>query len=354
MLLAPEFNVIRLAVVGAGLIGRRHIEAIATVRSATLCAVAEPHEGTRAQLTTAAPVHASFDALMAAERPDGLVLATPNAAHAPQALAAIAAGIPVLIEKPITATVAEGRRVVAAAEAAGVPLLVGHHRRHNSIVVAAKAAIAAGRLGQITAAHTQFWLYKPDDYFAADWRRMPGGGPVMINLIHEVDVLRHLVGEVVEVMAMTSNAVRGHAVEDAAAVLLRFANGALGTLSASDATSAPWSWELTSGENPAYPQTNETSTTIGGTAGSLAIPANRLWCHPHERSWWAPIRGETLPADRRGDPLVRQIEHFCDVIAGRDAPLVSGRDGLAALAIVEAILESARQARPVSLPPADA
>jgi predicted dehydrogenase len=81
------------------------------------------------------------------------------------------------------------------------------------------------------------WLLKkPDDYFNVAWRRERGGGPILINLVHDIDSLRFICGEIVEVQASTSNKVRGFGVEDTAALLLKFANGAIGTVTVSDAT----------------------------------------------------------------------------------------------------------------------
>ena len=118
-------------------------------------------------------------------------------------------------------------------------------------MAAAKAAIDAGTLGRIAAVSAHFLLYKPQDYFAPAWRRAKGAGPVFINLIHDLDLLRHLIGEVAEVQAMKSNALRGFEVEDSAAMILRFESGAIGTITLSDSAVAPWSWEFAAGENPA-------------------------------------------------------------------------------------------------------
>jgi len=225
-----------------------------------------------------------------------------------------------------------------------VPLIVGHHRRHNPIVAAAHAAIAAGRLGRIVAAHAQFWLIKPESYFDAVWRRRPGAGPVLINAIHDIDLLRHLCGEIVSVQAIESAAVRGLEVEDTAAAVLAFASGAIGTITASDTVAAPWSWEMTAGENPAYPRTDQHCYLIGGTHGSLSLPEGRLWRHPGSRGWWEPIASEALDV-APADPLPRQFAHFCAVIRGDAKPLVSGRAGLAALRIIDALKSAARTGR---------
>jgi predicted dehydrogenase len=340
---------VRLAIAGAGLIGRRHAAAIATFPRARLVGIADPlPEARRFAADIDVPWFTTLEALLAESGAEGVIVATPNALHVAGGLACIEAGLPLLVEKPLAADVAGGRRLVEAALAAEVPLAVGHHRRHNPIIASAKALIEAGELGAVTAAHVTAWFRKPEPYFDAVWRREPGGGPLAINLIHEVDLLQHLCGPVAAVQAMTSNARRGFAVEDTAAVLLRFASGALGTIALSDAIAAPWSWELTARENPAYPATTETAMWIGGTGGSLAIPNLALWQHPGEPSWWAPITA-TTPVVAHADPLICQIEQFAAVIRDGAAPLVSGADGLAALAVVAAIGEAAAAGRAVDV-----
>ncbi|MFX6226176.1 Gfo/Idh/MocA family oxidoreductase, partial [Acinetobacter baumannii] len=81
-------------------------------------------------------------------------------------------------------------------------------------------------------------------YFELDWRRRAGGGPVLINLIHEIDLIRFVCGEIEAVLAVTSNTVRGFEVEDGAAVILRLVGGALVTVNVSDTAAAPWSWDM--------------------------------------------------------------------------------------------------------------
>jgi len=169
---------------------------------------------------------------------------------------------------------------------------------------------------------------------------MPGGGPILLNLIHEVDNLRYLVGDVTAVQAMTSNTTRGFPVEDTAAMVLRFANGALGTFLLSDTAGSARSWEQTSRENTDYPAyADEDAYVIAGTTGSLAVPTMRLKVFPGTRSWYAPFETSTLAVDRT-DPLANQVEHFAAVIRG-EAPIVSGRDGLDTLRVTEAISEAA-------------
>ena len=340
---------VKLAVAGAGLAGLQHIAAIGQVEEVELAAVADPDATQLAALDEGVARYASPQEMLNAMRPDGVIVATPNHLHAAHGLACVAAGVPALIEKPIAADTATAEPLVAAAEAGGVPLLIGHHRRHNPLVAAAHEVIAGGELGRLTALHSQTWLIKPDDYFRAEWRRRRGAGPVFINLIHDIDLLRHLCGEIAGVRAVSSNAVRGFEVEDTAAVLLEFQNGALGTMSVSDTVVAPWSWELTARENPAYPATTETCYWIGGTRGSLSLPNLTLWQSPGARSWWAPIAGAKLVFEFGGHSLIRQVRHFAAVIRGHEQPLVAGRDGLESLTAVEAVKRSAESGRRVQL-----
>ena len=320
----------RIAVIGAGLIGRRHVEHVRA--EAKLAAVVDP----------VAPEadHADVEAMLRAVRPDAAIVATPNALHAEHALACIALGVPVLVEKPIADTVEAAESIVAAGEAAGVPVLVGHHRRYNPIVRAVRHAICDGRLGEIVAAHTACWLAKPPDYFDAAWRREPGAGPILINLIHDIDLLRHYCGDVVAVQGMEACG-RGFAVEDTAVATLRFASGALGTVTLSDRIAAPWSWELTAGENPAYPHTREAATWIGGTRASLSVPDLALWHHEGEPSWWSEILREELAREPDKDPLAAQVRHLADVALRGAVPLVSGREGLMTLRTTLAVKRAA-------------
>ncbi len=331
---------VRIAVAGAGLIGRRHIEEVQKSRSAELAAVVDP--APPAQFGAA--VYPSLAELFAAGRPDGVILATPNQMHVLGGLACVEAGIPVIVEKPVGDTVESATRLVEAAEAAKVPLLTGHHRQYSPIMTKAREVVRSGVLGPIVAVTGSALFYKPDDYFdvGGGWRRQPGGGPILLNLIHEVNNLMSLVGDIVSVQAMTSNATRGFPVEDTAAMVFRFANGALGTFLLSDTAASARSWEQTSRENADYPTyPDEDAYLIAGTTGSLAIPTMRLKVFGGWRSWYSPFETSTLDIDRT-DPLANQIEHFAAVIRGEAEPIVSGRDGLNTLRVTEAVSEAGR------------
>ncbi|WP_315836257.1 Gfo/Idh/MocA family oxidoreductase [Bradyrhizobium prioriisuperbiae] len=338
----------RIGIAGAGLIGKKHIELVQASADCRLAGIADPSPQAK-EVAEANNVtwYADHRALLDTEKPDGLIIASPNALHVAMAMDCIDRGVPALIEKPVADQVDAGRRLLAAVERTGIPMLVGHHRRHNPRIKAVRDAVAEGRLGTLTAVVGLWLLKKPDGYFDVGWRKEAGGGPILINLVHDIDNLRFICGEIVEVQAQTSNAVRGFAVEDTAALLLRFANGALGTVTLSDATPAPWSWELSSGENPTYPKNDQPCYLLAGTRGSLAVPDLDVWSYPGKDGWYERLQAAPLPTPDT-DPLVEQLRHFLAVIDRRETPLVSVADALGTLAVVEAVKEAARSGGRVS------
>jgi predicted dehydrogenase len=336
----------RIAVAGAGYIGQAHIEALLASPRCELSAIVDPSPAASAVAArTGVPLYATLDELITRDRPDGVVLATPNALHVPQGLQCIAAGLPALLEKPLATTVAEGQQLVDAVARTGARVLVGHHRAHSPIMAKARHVVASGQLGRLVAVMGSATFLKPDHYFEdGPWRREPGGGPVLLNMIHEVHNLRMLCGEIAEVQAFASNAVRGFAVEDTVAINLRFASGVLGSFLLSDTAACARSWEQTSQENPAYPSyDDEDCYVVTGTNGSLSVPTLRLktYPRPEERSWWKPFEVGVVGLVRE-DPIRRQMEHFGAVVRGEAQPLVGAQDGLANLRVTEAIVQAAR------------
>ncbi|WP_083897498.1 Gfo/Idh/MocA family protein [Azospirillum sp. B506] len=335
----------RLAVIGAGAIGRLHIDVLLKGDATSigrLVAIADPAEAARVfAAERGIPWFADHLAMLDEVCPDGAVIATPNAAHAPVALACMARGVAVLVEKPIAETVEAARAIAEASRRTGVPVLVGHHRRHNPVIRAAKAAIADGLIGMPTIATVAATFLKPDSYFTVDWRRQTGeGGPILINLIHEIDLLRFLLGEIDGLQAMRSNAVRGFAVEDTAAVLLRLRNGALATLSLSDATASPRNWDLASGEIPSLARHPVETHFLSGTGGSLALPSLEYWSYAGERGWHVPMTRGRLSGEA-ANPYVNQLRHFVRVIRGEEEPIVGADDATRTLTATLAVHQAA-------------
>lgn len=343
---------LQIAVAGVGLIGRRHVQLIQESESCELSAIVDPAPGAADFAREAGvPIYPTLTDLFTTAHPDGVIVATPNSLHVENGLECVKHGVPVLVEKPIADSVEEAVRLVEAAEA-GVPLLVGHHRRHSPVLEKAREIVQDGTLGPVVAIMGSALFYKPDHYFdEGPWRREVGGGPILINMIHEVDSLRWLCGEIVALQAFSSDVTRGFPVEDTVSVNLRFEGGALGTFLLSDTAASARSWEQTSHENTSYPHyPDEDCYLIAGTRGSLAIPNLRLKVYTGERSWWKPFHEDVIDVDRV-DPLARQLEHFCSVIRGETPPLVSGWDGLQTLRVTLAIYEATQTRRAVHLPP---
>jgi predicted dehydrogenase len=343
---------VRIAVAGAGYIGRAHMDAALASSSVQLAAIVDPLPSVASLATQhGIPHYASLAELFANEDTAshyGVILATPNSLHLAHAITCMDAGVPCLLEKPITPTVLEAEALLAHQAKTGATMLIGHHRAHSPIMAAARAVIDSGKLGKLgklVAVMGSALFVKPDHYFEdSPWRRQAGGGPILINMIHEVHNLRMLCGEITQVQALTSHAGRGFAVEDTVAINLRFSNGALGIFLLSDCAASARSWEQTSRENATYPSyDDEDCYVISGTHGSLSIPTMHMksYAQDEDRSWWKPFEVSTVAA-QRSDPIAHQMEHFAKVVRGEAAPLVSAFDGMQNLLITEAIVQSAK------------
>jgi len=339
---------LRIAVLGAGLIGHRHIQTILSLPEvAELAAVADPGaEPAQLQLGGAAWFE-DTRAMLDEVKPEAVIIATPNDLHAQQGLLCCARGIHFLVEKPVTATLEEAAELVRAVEQSGVKTLVGHHRRYLASVEEARRVIAAGELGALVAASVMWATRKPDDYFKVDWRIRTGGGPLLINAIHEVDLLRHLCGEVRMVSGLQSHAARGFAVEDTAAALFQFDNGCMGTLILTDAGLSPWTIEQGSEENPNFPHSGQNAYRLVGTKGSLELPVLRSWGPriPGEIGWNKPLTSTDIALPYH-DPYQAQLRHFQRLIRLGETPMISVLDGANTLAATLAVAHSSSQGRP--------
>ena len=291
--------------------------------------------------------------MFAKDKPDGVILATPNQMHVDGGLECVAAGVPVIVEKPIGDSVESAVRLVEAGEAAGVPVLTGHHRNYSPIMAKARELVQSGALGSVVAVVGTALFYKPDDYFetGGGWRRQPGGGPILLNLIHEVNNLLSLVGDIVRVQAVTSNATRGFPVEDTAAMIFTFANGALGTFLLSDTAASPRSWEQTSQENKSYDSYSGRGLLPHRRHPGLAVGADHAaeGLRRCSRSWWEPFTIDGRAASSAPTRWRIRSTHFADVIRGEAQPICSGRDGLKTLLVVDAVIEAARTGLPVDV-----
>ena len=345
---------LKIVVAGAGVIGRRHMALIQQNPRARLCAVVDPAPGAGA--VAAANGVPLFDSLsdffaLSDMKAQGVILATPNQQHVRGAFECLQHFTPALIEKPLADNFDDVVALRAALQFRAVPVLVGHHRRHSAVLIEAQRVIASGELGRIVSVNSSALFCKPDSYFNEGlWRKRAGGGPLLTNLIHEIDNIRFLCGsscgDIVAVQAMASNSVRGFEVEDSAAITLRFENGSLGSLILSDAAAAPRSWEQTSGDDPAYARyADQDSCFVAGTLGSIASPTLQRWQVKGEGSWNEAMRADTSSATSTAtavDPLARQLDHFCDVIEGRCPPKVTVDDAARSLSVTLAVIKAAQ------------
>ena len=340
----------KIALLGAGLIGREHAELMASHRDVSIAGICDPSpEAAALAERLGVPHRTDYLAMLDEMRPDGAIIALPNQLHAPAALACIERGIACLIEKPIAENLASAARIADAAERKDVPVLVGHHRRHSPDIRAAKRAIDAGELGELVAVNGMTLFDKPGNYFDMEWRTKLGGGVLLINLIHDIDALRHLVGEIHSLRAFTSNARRGFEVEDTASISIRFVNGVLGSFVISDNAVSPWAWEYTSGEALYHPAQPGPCLFLAGRKAALSVSDMYLWRHANESEHWQ----HPLVREYRGAPgaptYVRQLDHFLAVIRREEKPLINARDGMATLAATLAVGRAAREDRAVTL-----
>lgn len=340
----------RLALIGAGAIGQRHLRALEGTRTAEVVALVDsnPAVGDIAQRINV-PLFDDVRTMLDSVAPSGVIVATPTEHHLAPTLAALDAGCHVLVEKPITASVDEADRVVEAASAAGRHVLVGHQRRYYQSVHRAREILRDGTLGQLVAVSGQWCVRKHDSYYAPDWRKRWQAGPVLTNLIHEVDYLRYMVGEITAVSAEVGSPVQGFEKEDVAAFVLRFENGALGSFILSDQADSPWAWEFATGENAICPPTGQNCIRFAGTKGALDFPNLRLWQSDDAAPSWMSVKSATDVETEMTDAYIAQIDHFAQVIAGTASPRITAEDARATLRVTQAVLEAARSGRRVTV-----
>ncbi len=341
---------INISIVGTGLMGFQHIKAISKSKKANLHSIVDiSNNAKKLSNEYKIPLYSDVSSLLKSNQPDAVIVATPNQLHEKHTISFLKKKIPVLLEKPISDNIKSAKKIIISSKKNKIPLLIGYHRRHNAIVSKVKTIIRSGKLGNIVSANVLCWLYKHKEYFKESWRTSRGGGPLGINLVHDIDMICYLLGSISHVQAFTTNKNRKFKVEDTATVSLIFESGALCTLNISDTIVAPWSYELTAGENPAYPVTNQSAYMIGGTKGSIQFPNLKYWFYKKERSWWNKIFLKSDINKKDDNTLVNQIDHFSDVVLKKVKPKVNGNDGLNSLKIFAAITKSAKTGKKIKI-----
>ncbi len=339
---------INIGLIGAGNIRDTHARAAKAIPGLRIGAVDAPTLE-RARRLAARHGAIAFDTLhgLLSHRPlDMVAIGSPSGLHAEQGIAAARQGLHVLVEKPIDVTTARTDALIEEAERAGVTLGVIFQDRLKPDVQRLKALVDAGRLGAPILATAAVKWYRPPSYYRdSRWRgtrALDGGGALINQGIHTVDLLLWLFGPVRRVFAKAAAKLHAIEVEDTAVAVLEFANGALSTLVA--ATSA----------YPGYSRRIEL-TGANGTVildGDTLSAIDLLDASAEERGLMsAGVHGSTVSA---ASPVVadasahqRVFEDFLRAIAERSAPCCDGRSARASVALVEAIYMSAGTDRPV-------
>lgn len=328
---------VRLAVVGAGAMGQNHIRLIQENPDAKLVAIVDAFEGAKTIAEKeGVPFYKEVKEMLEEVIVDGVIIVTPNHLHLSIARTIIQKGIPVLIEKPISDDLEDAKNFAKEAGILNVPLLIGQHRRYNPFVNQAKKIIENEELGKLTVASFHYMIYKNDSYFDIEWRRKKGAGPILVNLVHDVDLLRYLIGEIDAVQGMSSSAARGFETEDSAVVNVSFKSGTLASLTISDATASPWNWEATAREDVQYRPFDADAYFIGGTKGALSLPRLHQFSYAKEPSWHQPLQMQIQPVDPQL-PHKMQLKHFIQVVLGKEQPIVTPDDNIKTLETLMAI-----------------
>ena len=334
---------IGFGIVGAGMVARYHATAIERTPGARLVAICRADRA-RAEECAAqfgVPCLTEYEALLARNDIQAVCICTPSGLHAEQAIAAARAGKHVLVEKPMALTLADADAMIAACEQNGVRLGVALQRRTDPTFQRVYAAVGAGQLGRLVLGMVSVPYLRAQSYYdSAAWRgtwALDGGGALMNQGIHLIDLLLWLMGDGVEVWASAATLAHAIEVEDCVAATLRFANGALGSVVATTAAAT------------GFPHRVE----IYGDRGGLQIEGEQVV------RWEGAGRPADEGANIAAAPAVtagagasptgigavghtRLLADFTNAIRdGRD-PLVTGREGRRSLALVLAIYDSAR------------
>jgi UDP-N-acetyl-2-amino-2-deoxyglucuronate dehydrogenase len=338
---------IRFALAGCGRISKNHVEAIKKhAKDADLVAVCdvEPAALEAAKTATGARGFARYEDLLESSDADVVILATPSGLHCEQTVRAAEDGKHVITEKPMATRWQDGKRMVAACDAAGVRLFVVKQNRRNATLQMLKRAIDQNRFGRIYMAAINVFWNRPQEYYdAGKWRGTWefDGGAFMNQASHYVDLFDWLIGPVESVQAYTATLERNIQVEDTGVMAVRWRSGALGTMSVTMLT---------------YPKNLEASITVLGEKGTvrlggLAVNEIQHWEFADKRPEDATVKEasyETTSVYGFGHPLY--YENVIKTLRGEAEPETDGREGLKTLEILIATYLAARDGQRVTLP----
>ena len=315
----------RILVVGGGLIGIRHLRAVQAHAACELVGLVDPNMSIQSNVPRFAKVGDVKGPV------DGVIIATPTHLHASHGIEAAERGWHMLIEKPVSETLESAKKLEMVLRSKNIRALVGHHRRYHAVVQQLKACLEDGLIGQVVNVSVLWAMRKPDIYFEGNWRT-DGGSPVMINLVHDIDTLRFVIGEITQTVALKGRSRRESTRVESGAIALAFENGAVGTITFSDTTPSPWGFEAGTGENPNIGTTKQDMMWITGTKGAISFPSMTVWKGTDWGTSAKPVAFE--PAQNTRTPMEAQLDHFVDVING-DEPLINVADAASTLAIAQ-------------------
>lgn len=343
---------VRLAIIGLGMIGKVHVRAVAHISDCELVAVSDTDRSREEIIEGSKTIfYSDYQKMIEKEVLDGVVIALPNEAHERVGSACAAKGLHILVEKPIAQSVEAAVKLVDSAAINNVKLLVGHHRRFNSLIEATREIIQSGELGKLVGVSVMSAYYKPSEYFVqGPWRKEPGGGPILINLIHEIDNLRFICGEITDVFAAVSHKGRNFSVEDTVSVSLRLADDTVASILLTDTAPSLWSYDTSSGENHFFYHTNGNCYHFFGTEASLDFPGlNKVFYEDNSRKGWQHPLTVKKTGVYNEDPYPKQLSHFCSVISGEEQPRTTGEDAVKTMKVIKAVIESGQTGRPVHI-----
>ncbi len=343
------------AIVGCGMIARFHGRALAEVPGARLVALVsrkpENAKGLAESLGITCPSYTDLTPVLARRDVDVVIVTTPSGAHQEPAVAAAEAGKHVVVEKPLEITLERCDRIIDACDHHGVKLCTIFPSRFGDANQALKAAVDAGRFGRLTLAETTCKWWRPQSYYdEGGWKgtqALDGGGALMNQAIHNVDLLSWMMGPVTHISGFTATLAHERIeVEDTAVSCLRFANGALGII------------EATTSVYPGLPKT----IAVHGDRGTAVIEQDDVlrWDLKPEMPEDRVLRerfaqksgasgGSSNPAAISHVGHARQLTDFVHAIETGTAPAVDGREGRKAVEIILAIYRSAQTGRTVEL-----
>jgi UDP-N-acetyl-2-amino-2-deoxyglucuronate dehydrogenase len=345
---------IGFGIIGCGMIARFHARAIGEVRGAKLvaCHNRTPDKAHQFAAEQGCRAYHDLDDLLADQAVDVVTIATASGAHKEPAVSAARAGKHLIVEKPLEITLKRCDQIIEACDKAGVRLATIFPSRFHDSSQEMKRAVDAGRFGRLTLGDAYVKWYRTQAYYdSGAWRgtwQLDGGGALMNQAIHSVDLLQWLMGPVAEIRAHTATLAHERiAVEDTAVASLRFENGALGTI---EATTAAW---------PGYLKRIE----LHGSQGSAMIEEEDIvkWDFVKKHRRDAAVERQMARRKSGGggaaDPSAighqAHAKQFCDFVEalqkGRP-PLIDGREGRRAVEIILGIYKAAESGKPVKLP----